>query len=142
MATYRQKLVASKIVENRGNISKTMREVGYSSKTAKNPRNLTNSKGWRKLLTEYLPDEIIVRKHRELLEAKRIYRVRKKGKVVIETEELDAQSVGKALELAYKIKGYYSPKKDEVNQQITTVEIISYADTLKLTRPSENNANR
>src|SRR3989344_1649975 len=142
MPTHKQKLVASKIVDFSGNVSKTMRSVGYSPKTAKNPRNLTNSKGWRELMKEYLPDEIVVRKHRELLEAKRIYRIRKKGKVVIETEELDTQSVGKALELAYKIKGYYSPKKDEVNQQITTVEIISYADTLKLTRPSENNANR
>jgi len=131
MPTHKQKLVASKIVDFSGNVSKTMRSVGYSPKTAKNPRNLTNSKGWRELMREYLPDEIVVRKHRELLEAKRIYRIREKGKVVIETEELDVQSVGKALELAYKIKGYFSTGKFSVDQHITTVEIVNYGGSSK-----------
>lgn len=37
-----------------------MREVGYSPNTAKNPQQVTNSKGWKELLEEYLPDDYIL----------------------------------------------------------------------------------
>ena len=37
MATIKQKQAFNKIMENHGNISKTMREVGYTEATEKNP---------------------------------------------------------------------------------------------------------
>ena len=61
MATIKQKKALDKIVENRGNISKSMREVGYSKKTAKNPKNLTESKGWQELLEEIKDDPLLNR---------------------------------------------------------------------------------
>jgi hypothetical protein len=48
--TMKQRAVISKIVENHGNISRSMIEVGYSPMTAKNPSNLTNSQWFRKVL--------------------------------------------------------------------------------------------
>ncbi len=62
MATTKQKLATSKIVENRGNVSKSMRQAGYSPKTAKNPRNLTKSKGFGELCSEYgLTKDLVIR---------------------------------------------------------------------------------
>jgi len=114
MATIKQKKAVKKIVENRGNISKGMRDAGYSPKTAKNPKALTDSKGWQELMEEYLPDKDLAKKHQELLRKQEII-VRnnnKTGKIeVIKTGELDTQAVGKGLEMAYKLKGKYAPTK-------------------------------
>ena len=65
MPTIKQEKVFNKIVENRGNISKTMREVGYSEKTAKNPKNLTESKGWQELLNT-IKDEPLLNRLNEI----------------------------------------------------------------------------
>ena len=63
MATIKQKEAVKKIVENRGMaISKVMvsPEVGYKAVTAKNPKNLTESKGYKEELTKYgLTDELV-----------------------------------------------------------------------------------
>lgn len=66
MATIKQKQAIKKIIENRGNVSKTMKEVGYSEATAKNPKNLTNSKGWKQLLSQ-IDDQVILDKIYEIL---------------------------------------------------------------------------
>lgn len=52
MVTTKQQLVIPKIVENKGNISKSMRDVGYKPVTAKNPKNLTNSKGFKEQMAK------------------------------------------------------------------------------------------
>ena len=67
MPTEKQKKAAEKIVENHGNISKTMKDVGYSENTAKNPKNLTDSDGWKELMETALSDEKLLDKHNELL---------------------------------------------------------------------------
>lgn len=62
MATLRQKIAVDKIVENQGNVSKAMREAGYPETTAKNPKNLTDSKGFKELMNEYgLTDGLIAK---------------------------------------------------------------------------------
>lgn len=53
MATIKQKKAFDKVVENHGNVSRAMLEVGYDPTTAKNPRNLTQSKGWKEIMKEY-----------------------------------------------------------------------------------------
>ena len=93
MPTIKQKKAFNKIVENRGNVSKTMLEVGYAPSTAKNPMELTESKGWKELMGEYLPDEMTLRRHQEIIEA---------GE--------DKDSV-KGIDMHYKLKGYYAPDK-------------------------------
>lgn len=61
MATEKQKRAVNKIVENGGNISKAMRDVGYSVETAKTPSKLTDSKGFIELMDELgLTDDLIV----------------------------------------------------------------------------------
>jgi len=62
MPTIKQKKAINKIIENRGNISKSMREVGYKESTCKNPRNLTESKGFKELCAEVgLTEELILK---------------------------------------------------------------------------------
>src|SRR5258708_2606005 len=62
MATVKQKTAISKIVENRGNVSKSMKQAGYSPKTAKNPFNLTKSKGFGELCAQYgLTRSLVIR---------------------------------------------------------------------------------
>lgn len=60
MATVKQRAVIPKIVENRGNVSRAMIDVGYDPTTAKNPKNLTDSKGYKEVLQEMgLTEELI-----------------------------------------------------------------------------------
>ncbi len=62
MPTIKQKRALNKIVENRGNIGKAMIEAGYDKITAKNPKNLTESKGYKELLKESgLTENLVVR---------------------------------------------------------------------------------
>lgn len=110
MSTFRQKLTASKLVENGGNIGKAMRAAGYSASTAKTPKKLTQSKGWEELMGDFFPDELLVKVHKSLLNDKN-WRAR-----------------NAALDKAYKLKGRYAPEKvvdegyrrqiDELSDQI------------------------
>ena len=70
--TLKQKKAIAKVIENRGNVSRAMIEVGYSPKTAKNPRNLTNSKAWAELMKEHLADLDLAKKHEALLNSHKI----------------------------------------------------------------------
>src|SRR3990167_3884500 len=126
-------------MENHGNVSKGMIEVGYKPATAKNPKNLTKSKGWGELMESFLDDRLLAEKHRELLEATGI------GHMVFPLDVTDDQIVyllkeanciakrfmhsesqthvwyfspdnnsrKSALEMAYKLKGHYAPEKHE-----------------------------
>ncbi len=69
MATMKQKLAASKLVENGGNIGKAMISAGYSPMTAKTPAKLTRSKGWQDYMDTAFPDKLLAKIQRELLEA-------------------------------------------------------------------------
>lgn len=61
MATIKQRKAAERMVENGGNASRAMREVGYSPATAQNPKKLTESKGFLELCDELgLTDDLIV----------------------------------------------------------------------------------
>lgn len=69
MATIKQKLAATKIVENGGNIGQAMVAAGYSPATAKTPQKLTSSKGWSSLVKQFLPDNDLLKIHKELLKS-------------------------------------------------------------------------
>ena len=65
-----------KIVENGGNVSKAMRDVGYSKETAKNPSKLTNARGFRQLMEESgLSNEFLARALYEDIKGKPLRRV-------------------------------------------------------------------
>jgi hypothetical protein len=140
MATEKQKMAFGKIVENHGNISKTMKEVGYSENSAVNPKNLTESKGWKELMEEHLPDRLLAEKHNELLNVPKKVRHFKKGELESEYEELDSQAISKGLDMAYKLKSKYTPEKVE-----STVKIKDEPDDLlveKLLNAYEINRSR
>ena len=115
----RQKKLLKKILETNGkpvSVSQSMREVGYGEGYAKNPQLLTKTKSWQELMEEYLPDDLLAERHRELLNK------RDKDADVPET-----QAVKAGLEMGYKIKGKYAPEK--VEHTITTVKVINYGDS-------------
>lgn len=106
--TIKQIRAVDKIVENRGNISKSMREVGYEENTCKNPKNLTDSKGFKEIADDIgLTDTFIIECLIEDI----------KGKPKFRQQEL---------QLASKIKGMLNDKLDITsnNQQITGFNYI------------------
>ncbi|MDB5260115.1 MAG: hypothetical protein JWN37_346 [Candidatus Nomurabacteria bacterium] len=59
--TIKQQIAINKVVENGGNISRAMRDSGYSEATINNPYNLTRSKAFQDLCEEIgLTDELLV----------------------------------------------------------------------------------
>lgn len=93
MATFKQKLAVDKIIENHGNVSRAMLEAGYTPATAKNPKNLTDSDGYKELMDSYLPDDMLLRALADDIE-------KKEGNRKPE------------LELAFKVKGRMTEKHD------------------------------
>lgn len=117
MATAKQKKALDIMVENGGNVSRAMREAGYSPQTAKSPHKLTNSEGFAELLEAYLPDDMLLRALSDDIE----------GKVLNRKPEL---------ELAFKIKGRMTEKVDlnakvEVNDGITQEQKEALLSLLK-----------
>lgn len=109
MSTYKQKLAASKLVEFGGNIGKAMIAAGYSPKTAKTPQKLTNSRGFKSIVDMISPEEV-AKKHRELLMSKKIVRV-DTGRGYTYLVRPNYKVAIKALDLYYKVMGYYHVKK-------------------------------
>jgi len=72
MATIKQKKAAEEIVGKRGNITAAMRAAGYSEKTIKNPKNLTESEAWKQLMAKHLSDDKLSKMHDELLHSTKI----------------------------------------------------------------------
>lgn len=116
MATERQKKAISNVVENGGNVSKSMKQAGYAEATAKNPKKLTDSKGWEELMEEHLPDKSLGKLHKKFL---------KKEEVIVrnnnETKELESvftkqphPDALKALDLAYKLKDKYAKEEKTI----------------------------
>ncbi len=99
MATLRQKLTASKIGETGGNLSKAMRLAGYSPTT--DVSHLTESKGWQELMDKHLPDNKIVKKIEEGMEATKIHSSHTEPDRLVP----DYQTQHRFTETALKIKG-------------------------------------
>lgn len=70
MPTIPQKMtfdeVAAQIARGeRVNVGKAMRKAGYTDKVADNPKNVTDSKGWKELLAE-IDDEPLMARLKEI----------------------------------------------------------------------------
>lgn len=66
----------------------------------------------KRSIAEQIPDDLLVQKHLELLNAEVKVRVKEKGAIVIEQESIDTYSISKGLDMAYKLKGTYAPEKN------------------------------
>lgn len=73
MSKLRAKRVIIEMVGNGGkSMSQAMIAVGYSPAYAHNPKKLLNTKAWKELVEERLPDDLITLRHNELLNADEI----------------------------------------------------------------------
>ena len=104
----RTEKVVQKLVENGANsVSETMRQVGFSNAYASNPGKLKDTAKFNKLLKKYLPDNVLVDRHSQLINS-----------------SSDQVSLN-AVELAYKLKGKTQKdgggSGDNVSQEIQAV---------------------
>ena len=129
MVTINQKRVFKKVEDKLGgnggivSISKAMRGI-YSKKWQENPQRLTGGKGWNELLEKHLPDSLLAKKHKELLNKRETNLIATKsetGEKVYEVlDQPETQAVSKALDMAYKLKDRY-PKEDRPEGNRTLV---------------------
>lgn len=96
MATLKQKATLRNI-PNSSDMGQAMRKAGYSTTTSKKPKVLTESKGWKKLLEEEIPDKLLTQVHKEGLEATFTDE--------FNTDEPDFAVRFRYMESGYKIKG-------------------------------------
>ena len=105
MATVKQKRALDKIVENGGNVSRAMMEVGYSPRTAKTPQKLTESKGFQELMEESgLTDQLLIDSLVDDIKGKPKRRF-------------------KELELGFKVRSRLSPEGNEAPTKSVTNNI-------------------
>lgn len=90
--TTRQKKAFKALGENGGNITKAMIAADYAPSIVHATEKLTNSKGWKKLMESHLGDEVLAKKHKELLNAVNLEKLSFGGK---DTDEEIADVVSK-----------------------------------------------
>lgn len=112
MATIKQKLVASKILENTGkSVSQAMKEVGYKKGSYTNPQQLTRSKGWLELMDQYVPEKLLLQRHRQLLNKRVTYWIGQgNDRKLVRSKEIDSAAVARGVELGYKMRGKLTDK--------------------------------
>ena len=152
MATNRQLIAVKKLSEilrkakGQKNVTmgKILKEAGYSDSVSKHPDIVTETKGFKELLEEYLPDALIQQTHKDLLQAARldeykmdanlddkeiqsivesvpgckvrkILRFKKDLYVTVYFWAPDGQSRKAAIDMAYKLKGSYAPEKSKID---------------------------
>lgn len=69
MPTIKQKLAFKETLENGGIVGRAMKKANYKPSLQKNPKKLTESKGWNQLMDKYLSEATLAKKHEELLNA-------------------------------------------------------------------------
>ena len=139
MPTVKQKKAIKELVGNGGNVTKAMKDAGYSPNTANTPQKLTESKGWAELLEKYLPDDKLLAKHDAALEANKIISANiTYGEANEKTNDFievpDEVTRLRAVELGYKVKKRLGP---EVLQQFNAGGDM----TLEFVDPDGNKVN-
>jgi len=121
MPTTKQKQ-AVKVVINGGTPSEGMKEANYAPSVVRNPQVLTESKGWKELVDQYIPDKDLAKVHKEGLKAKRF---------IAETQYQEAAEVPdystrhKFLESGYKLKGKFPKETGEGDNTNIFIKEIS-----------------
>jgi len=103
MATNKQKALAKELLESKGKISmgQAMINAGYSPDTANNPQQVTRSEGWLELVDKMLPDEKILLRHAEGLDATKVVSSHTEPDYTVPDYAVRKQYI----ELGYKVKG-------------------------------------
>lgn len=92
------------------------REAGYSEAIVNTPAKITKSKSWQALMDEYLPQDLIARKHQELLEAEETIFI-PRGKEILERKRPDHMARRAGIDMAHKLRGNYAPEKIELERR-------------------------
>ncbi len=164
MATKNQEAVLGEVIKQvkkgrKVSVSKAIRDTGlYSGSYAENPQKLTNSKGWKELVEQHLPDSFLNKRHRALFDQKKVEyfsfdprmsdeeitaAVEDAGLTVINISRgekaklawysvADVHAVTKALEMAHKIKGVYLADKT-LTPQVTINHNLFYSPNFQQT---------
>ena len=87
-----------------------------------------------KSIADSIPDKLLVEKHLELLNAKKIKTTLIKGELIDTEESIDSYAIGKGLDMAYKIKGSYAPEKilQRTNVSFGNLDSLSNEELAKL----------
>ncbi|TRZ50707.1 hypothetical protein D4R99_05595 [bacterium] len=138
-------------------MGKILREAGYSKQTSLKPKLVTETNGYKEEMAKLLPDLVLVNKHEELLNAYKlkttridkrlsdkeikeiveglpdckvrdIVRNKNSGSAVCRYWAPDYMTRLSALDMMYKIMGYYHQHKQSANNPVE-VRFINYADT-------------
>lgn len=67
-ATKKQKEAFKEVMKGE-TVMGAMKKAGYKDTTVDKPANLTKSKGWKELIDQALPDELLAKVHKEGLKA-------------------------------------------------------------------------
>lgn len=71
--TDRKKKLAKLFVENSSKSEgELIRAAGFSNNYSKQPSNLKKTKSWQKLMSKYVPEEDLAKKHKQLLNASNV----------------------------------------------------------------------
>lgn len=114
MATLKQRKLAKEVLESKGDISisKAMLKAGYPPTTAKNPQQVTKSKGFKELLDQMgVTDEKLAKVLNEGLEANKTVVMGKESNEAFVDIQPDHPTRHKFLETGLRLRGY---AKDEV----------------------------
>ena len=162
-ATVRQKIAVKKLSENIRNsggkksvsMGKVLREAGYSKQTSLKPKLVTETKGFKDELSNLMPDETIIKRHGELINAVKLNKmvfdnsvtdleikkivewsagfkvmkvVRKKGskQSVCFYWSPDYMTRLVAINMGYKIKNLYQPKDEMMSNPPFVWQVVSY----------------
>jgi len=118
-------------IENGGNMTQAMKAGGYTESSAKKAYRLSNSDTWKELCDRFFPDESLAMVHKKFLEKKEgfVYR-HKNGQVeYIKTDQPHTDAL-KALEIAYKLKGYFKTEQKD-SGVIRMVEVFDAIHDIK-----------
>lgn len=125
MATEKQKKALAKVLENGGNVSKAMKESGYSDAMAKNPQKLTQSQAFQQYMQKAgVTDERLVSVIKEGLEANKVIVMGKDSSESFVDIQPDHPTRHKFLETSLKIKGIGRDGEGN-NIQTNFVQIIN-----------------
>lgn len=121
--SVRAKKAFDKMVENGGVVSTAMIAAGYSENTAKTPQKLTESRAWQDLMEDYLSDEAITQKHKELLQSSRLEHMtfRTGAKNAEERDKHNEEKQAKAIAEGKEFKPDESMTDEEIIEMLADI---------------------
>lgn len=105
-------------------VCQAMQSAGYAKSTARNPSRYIGKENLLRAFNKSIPDKLILKAHKKLLNAKTRVRTFKKGDLVTEITQEDTLGLSKGVELAYKVKGAFAPEE----KTLTVTGLESKAD--------------